>query len=128
MPLSCAFTDSPACRVTPDACCLLLNVCREEARREATQQQQKLNFLLTQSEIFAHFMGAKMGLQGTPGAAAAASGAGAGSSGAGAGSGSGSGSGSLALAQSCVSRSLLPVLLPRACRLMPHDLALQTAG
>ena len=33
----------------------------EEEVREAKRQQKKLNFLLTQTELFAHFIGKKVG-------------------------------------------------------------------
>lgn len=35
---------------------------REEERREAERQQRKLEFLLTQTELYSHFIGSKMGL------------------------------------------------------------------
>jgi DNA helicase INO80 len=44
----------------------------EEADRERIRQQKRINFLLTQTELFAHFIGQKMeGITETPSAAAA---------------------------------------------------------
>ena len=45
---------------------------REFERREAERQRKKLEFLLTQTELYSHFIGSKMGI--TAAAAAAASG------------------------------------------------------
>ena len=33
----------------------------EEERREAERQQRKLNFLITQTELYSHFIGKKIG-------------------------------------------------------------------
>jgi hypothetical protein len=43
---------------------------REEEAREAKRQQQRLNFLLTQTELYSHFMKNKMGDGATPPSAA----------------------------------------------------------
>lgn len=48
---------------------------REDELREAKRQQRKLNFLISQTELYSHFIGRKIGTEGLDAPAALASGA-----------------------------------------------------